>query len=253
MNRRRLLQSGFATLSLPALGRGSGTNAASETHARRIEECHSGMRASVRDLTYSGSTAPALVVDTGLPWRLVCWAEAQYVPYWDINDVWVTTEWFETVGVNSPYDYEPISDKNLRYTHVELVEIGPARAVVHWRYALGDARAEPRVFHGNTTAEEFHTIYPDGITVRKLVGYPGNGNPAEGQSKFWEVGEMLMILPKGSRVEDDLDPRGLTVSNLAGDIYHHPFLKAQADLLTSGLAPEKINNRLCALAPATRT
>jgi hypothetical protein len=253
MNRRKLLQRGFAGLALPTLGRALEQPAKSGTQPNKAGESHTGMRAYVGDLAYSGSTAPALVVEPGLPWRLVCWAEAQYVPYWDIDGVWVTTEWFETLGTKSPYDYEPISDKELRYTHVELAEIGPARAVVHWRYSLCDTRPEPRVFHDNTTAEEFHTVYPDGITVRKLVGYPGNGNPVEGAPKMWEVGEMLLILPQGSRLEDDLDPSGMTISNIAGDAYRHRFLKTIADSNVFSLPADQLIRSLCTVYPASRT
>jgi hypothetical protein len=251
MDRRELIRSGFAALTLPGLGWALMPLKADITPAK-AGTSDSGMRAYVGDLEYGGAKAPALVVEPGLPWRLVCWAEAQYVPYWDIDDVWVTTEWFETLGTKSPYDYEPISDKELRYTHVELAEIGPARAVVHWRYALCDTRPQARVFQDNTTAEEFHSIYPDGITVRKLVGYPGNGNPLEGHPKMWEVGEMLLILPRGSRLADSLDPGEVTISNIAGDTYRHRFLKTVADSNVFSLPADRITQSLCAVYPASR-
>ncbi len=250
MKRRGFLQSTMAATMLPKLGRASG-QAPTEGQATIPTAIDSAMRASVGNLTYSGSTAPALVVNVALPWRLVCWAEAQYVPFWDINGVWVTSEWLETLGTKTPYDFEPISDKALRYTHVEAAEIGPARVVVHWRYALCDTHE--KVFHDNTTAEEFHTIYPDGVTVRKTVGYPGTGEPREGQPKMWEVGEQLLILPQGSRVEESLSPDGMTISNLEGASYQHKFLRMKANSNFEKQPPSEITRWLCQVYPASKT
>ncbi len=227
MQRRNFLKSGLAGALMPTLSGSMNPHAQSGSKSGG-EQATSGVRAYIGDFTYSGFTAPAVVVETGTPHRLVCWSEAQYVPFWDIDDVWVTTEWLETLGVKSEYDFEPISDKKLRYTHVEVVEAGPARAVLHWRYALCDSLE--RIFHGNTTAEEFHVVYPDGITVRKVVAYPGTGDPIQGQPRMWEVGEMLLFLPKGSTPENTVGTQGMKISNIKGDSYTHRFLHGNIPL-----------------------
>ena len=77
-----------------------------------------------------------------------------------------------------------------------IVHAGEARAVVHWHYALCDNRF--RIFHGNTTADETYTVYPDGIAIRKLVGWPGDENDFGGNPTLWEVGEWIVLNPAGT-------------------------------------------------------
>lgn len=248
MNRRKLLQSGLATLGASGISKLPAAPASGNENPDPARSAAAGMKAYLGGFTFSGVTAPALVIEIKQPWRLICWAEAQYVPCWDTKNLWVTTEWLETLGTKSAYDFEPISDKKLKYTHVELLEIGPARAVLHWRYALCDSRE--RIFHDNTTAEEFHIIYPDGFTVRKVVAYPGTGNPREGQPKMWEVAEYLMIFPPGTTTSDNLDPEGMTITNIDGDAYRHRLDMAPLDFSKATL--DDILHRLCLVHPSSR-
>ncbi|HVA00549.1 MAG TPA: hypothetical protein VMV34_02735 [Terriglobia bacterium] len=248
MQRRNFLKTGLAGALLPTIS--GSTNLLAQTGSKSSgKQGGPGVRAYIGDVAYGGFAAPGVVVETGTPHRLVCWSEAQYVPFWDIDGVWVTTEWLETLGVNSPYDFEPISDKQLRYTHVEIIEAGPARAVLHWRYAVCDTLE--RIFHGNTTAEEFHVVYPDGITVRKVVAYPGTGDPVQGQPRMWEVGEMLLFLPKGSTPENTLGAQGMKISNIKGDSYTHKFLHGNIPL--SKLKFNEVLGRFCEIYPPCRT
>lgn len=154
------------------------------------------MKAYQTQLRFSDSFGHAVVVEFGKPWRLVFWSKAQYVGCWDLGgDVWFTPEWLET---NSPEDlhcYEPIMDKKLKYSKVDILESGPARAKIHWHYALCNMRYE--VFNGNTTADEYYTVYPDGIAVRKLVAWPGNESDFGGNPNFWELLEYILINGKG--------------------------------------------------------
>ncbi|MCK4418493.1 hypothetical protein KAV79_01680, partial [Candidatus Aerophobetes bacterium] len=126
------------------------------------------MRAYQTELCFSGMRGKAVVVEPDkVAYRLVFWSKAQYVGCWDLGGgVWFTPEWLET---NSPEDfhcYEPIMDKKLKYSKVRILESGPARAKVHWHYACCNMRYQ--VFHGNTTADEYYTVYPNGIAIRKL-------------------------------------------------------------------------------------
>ena len=70
--------------------------------------------------------------------------------------LWFFTEFLETAGTAALErgSHEPLSDKHNRYTHVSIVELGPARIVLHWKYALSDSTEQANVFHGNTWAEE---------------------------------------------------------------------------------------------------
>ena len=148
-------------------------------------------------LKSSGRAGHAVVVECGLPWRFVFWEKAQYVGCVDLGrGVWFTPEWCE---VNSPNDeecYEPIMDKRLLYSSVEILERGPARARVKWSYSLADMRY--RVFHGDSRAEEIYTIYPDGIALREVTLWPGSLDNHGGNPNFWQVQEWILLNESGT-------------------------------------------------------
>ncbi len=159
------------------------------------------VRAFETQFEFSGARGHAVVVEFGKAWRFVFWDKAQYVGCVDLgNGVMFTPEWCE---VNSPNDeecYEPIMDKRLRWSSVEILESGPARARIKWRYALNDMRY--KVFHGNTTAEEIYTIYPDGVAVREVVLWPGTASNHGGNANFWQVEEYIIINAAGTKPTD---------------------------------------------------
>ena len=111
----------------------------------------------------------------------------------------VPPEWLETHSPEDDFCYEPIMDKELRYSRVHILESDPVRARIHWHCALCNPRYE--IFNGNTTADEYYTVYPDGIAVRKLVGWPGDKTEFGGNSIFWEVMEFI-LKTGGIPVED---------------------------------------------------
>jgi len=170
------------------------------------------------NVTFSDITSHGLIVDFGKPWRLVFWQEAQYAPCWDIEGVWgLASEWLETIGTESPYDYEPISDKQTKYTRPRVVEFGPARTVIHWHYALCDSTPEARIFKGNTTADEYYYVYPDGFATRKLVGWPGDSSDLGGQPLLWETAELDVVNPKGTTCFENLRSDVALFTNIEGD------------------------------------
>lgn len=175
------------------------------------------MRAYETKLEFSGKTGHAVVVEFDKSWRLIFWSKAQYVGCWDLGEgVWFTPEWLET---NSPEDmhcYEPIMDKQLKYSWVKILEYGPARAKVHWHYACDNMRYE--IFNGNTMADEYYTVYPDGVAVRKLVAWPGNENDFGGNPNFWQVLEYILITGAGVSPENVVDKKEcFTFRNEKGD------------------------------------
>jgi hypothetical protein len=181
------------------------------------------MRASWESLTWAGSTGQALTVDVGRAGRLVAWEKAQYLPCWEIQEkLWFFSEFLETAGAAAVEhgSYEPLSDKRNRYTHVAITELGPARIVLHWQYALTDSTEQANIFHGNTWAEEFHVVYPDGLTVRRLIGYPGDQTTVQGQPLVWEVAEMDLVFAPGSRLRETIDmATALRVGSTNGELY----------------------------------
>ena len=175
------------------------------------------MRAYETQLKFSDKVGHAVVAEFGKPYRLVFWSKAQYVGCWDLGgNVWFTPEWLET---NSPEDfhcYEPIMDKQLRYCRVKILESGPARAKICWHYACNNMRYE--IFNGNTTADEYYTVYPDGVAVRKLVAWPGDESDFGGNPNFWQVLEYILVNGKGTTPKDVLrTDECFTLQNEKGD------------------------------------
>ena len=150
--------------------------------------------------------------------RLVFWQGTNYIPAWVTeNGKWYTDEFLETWGNGCPGagDCEPMSDKQSRYSHASILASSDARAVVHWRYALAEAReylgghADPRTGWFDW-ADEYWTVYPDGVAVRKQVLWSSSlDRPHE-----WQ--ETIVINGPGQRPEDNIEPDALTFENMAG-------------------------------------
>ena len=67
-----------------------------------------------------------------------------------------------------------MSDKQSRYSHVDVLESNDARAVVHWRYALAEVENYKGALVDPLTgwfdwADEYWTVYPNGTALRKKV------------------------------------------------------------------------------------
>jgi hypothetical protein len=154
------------------------------------------------------------------PIRMVFWQGTNYGGEWVTeNNKWYTDEFVETGGkVDCPggEDCEPMSDKENRYSHVRIIENTDARAVVHWHYGLCEvvnyACANPDPITGWTdSADEYFTIYPDGVAVRKQVLWTSN-------FKNWhEFQESIIVNGPGTRPEDNIQPDALTIANMKGE------------------------------------
>lgn len=125
------------------------------------------------DLWVGSHLRDVVVTFPGAP-RFVFWRGASYVPCWAFNNAWLTYEWLEA----EPEYYgavdcvEPIMDKDCRYSRARIVESSPARVVVHWSYALTDFTG--KVIR-DERADEYYTLYPDAVGVRKLVAWIKSG------------------------------------------------------------------------------
>jgi hypothetical protein len=159
-----------------------------------------------------------------LPIRLVFWQGTNYIPAWVTeNGKWYSDEFMETWGAGCPdgADCEPMSDKQNRYAHARIIESTPARAVVHFRYGLCEvehyACANPDPFTGWTdVGDEYYTIYPDGIAVRKQVAWTSNFADQHGKPGH-EFQETIIINQPGTRPEDNIATEALTLANMKGE------------------------------------
>ena len=154
------------------------------------------------------------------PIRLVFWQGTDYVPAWVTeNDKWYTDEFLETWGTGCPLggDCEPMSDKQNRYSHVNILENDDARVVVHWRYALIEvekylgAWPDPRTGWFDWT-DEYWTVYPDGVAVRKQVLHTTD------TSRPHEWQETIVLNQPGSTPDNDINWDAITLENMQGTV-----------------------------------
>ncbi len=160
------------------------------------------------------------------PMRLVFWQGTNFIPAWVTeNNKWYTDEFLETYDrprCPDGGDCEPMSDKQGRYSHVSILESSDARAVIHWRYALAEAinykggNADP-VTGWFDWADEYWTVYPDGVAVRKQLLSSSHLDDAPHE---WQ--ESIVINNPGQMPEDNIEPDALTLKNMAGEseTYH---------------------------------
>jgi hypothetical protein len=108
-----------------------------------------------------------------------------------------------------------MSDKQSRYSHVRILESSDARAVVHWRSALSEVEnykgAHPDAMGWFDWADEYWTVYPDGVAIRKQVLRTTD------VSKPHEWQESIVINGAGQRPEDNINLDAVTLGNMKGE------------------------------------
>ena len=177
------------------------------------------------------------------PIRLVFWQGTGYIPTWVTEKgTWYTDEFLEGYASECPDygDCEPMSDKQDRYSHVNIVESNDARVVVHWRYALAEVihylGAEPDPLTGwFDWADEYWTVYPDGVAIRKQVLHPTD------QTKGFEWQETIVINPPGHRPDDDINPDALTIGNMKGETATYTWLPKDSGVYGDLHEPKSID------------
>lgn len=155
------------------------------------------------------------------PIQLVFWQGANYIPAWVTeNNRWYSDEFVEIYGkprCPDGEDCEPMSDKQVRYSHVRILESSPARVVIHWRYALSEVENQkladaPQAESWGAWADEYWTVYPDAVAVRKQVLWTDHP-----QRSLPEFQESIVIIPAGETPEDNINPQAVTLANLTGE------------------------------------
>ncbi len=150
-----------------------------------------------------------------LPASVVFWRGPNYGPaFVTENNKWMIDQSVET-GYESYGCCEHMSDKQCRFSHVRIIENTPARAVVHWRYAFvstleyrfpdqfppTNEKWEPY----KSWIDEYYTIYPDGVAVRKI-------NNRSGASIYWQ--DIQFLIPAGETPEDQMNIQALTLGDI---------------------------------------
>jgi hypothetical protein len=91
---------------------------------------------------------------------------------------------------------EPLMDKELRYSRVEIVESTPARVHVRWRYQSTDFMYK---VWGDMPVEDY-IFYPDGFGTRTLT-------LKSALASTYEVQEFIIIAPQAGFPFQVLDPK----------------------------------------------
>lgn len=160
---------------------------------------------------------PDLVVTfDDAPYKMVFWHGTTY----NMNLITENGRWVGDQSAEAPPGQygciEHMSDKQARYSHVRLIENTPARIVVHWRYALTDVLyniGEPDPITGwGDWADEYYTIYPDGISVRHFL--------VHGPRDQYSITEPATLNNPGEKAEDNVSIEAATLGNMAGKLGH---------------------------------
>lgn len=169
------------------------------------------------DALWHGSEFPDIVVRfDNSPVRFVFWRGTGYIPaIVNEKNMWMTDQSLEHWGTGECY--EAMGDKQTRYSHVRLIENTAARVVIHWRYALAGIKHQlfPEDENGwSDWADEYWTIYPDGVAARKQVLWSKRYETDKG-SMQWQ--ETIFFCQPGTRPQDNVAMQALTFMDMQGN------------------------------------
>jgi hypothetical protein len=167
-----------------------------------------------------GDSSDIVVQFDELSINVMFWRGSRYSPCWvSENGKWMADQSRET-GYNwflrnGPREILPtgclehMSDTQCRSSRVSIIENNDARILVHWRYLQMDVQFRQKDLQNQTGfgewADEYYTIYPDGVAVRKLG--PGRGG--------WQ--ETIFFSEPGTRPEDNCELGAITLVNNLGE------------------------------------
>jgi hypothetical protein len=153
------------------------------------------------------------------PVRVVFWRGSRYSPAWVTDqDQWMadqSVEAWKTGDADTDGCFEHMQDRHCRYSHVRIIENHDARTVVHWRYAPVSSKDNLWNVDEKTGQacwiDEYYTIYPDAIGVRKPTWKTGTlGRPRQFQ-------ESLPFTNPDQTNNDVVEKDFCTVANMQGE------------------------------------
>ena len=162
------------------------------------------------DNLFRTSDHPDIVVKfEDSPCSVVYWRGANSAASWVTdNNRWMadqSSEIFTKHGCS-----EHMADKQSRHSYARIIENSPARVVIHWRYPCVDVSYY--CANRRNWSDEYHTIYPDGTGVRKVVWNKTYGKPGFQDIQFFTN--------PGETALDVVNLQGMSIANLDGDVRH---------------------------------
>lgn len=178
-----------------------------------------------RDFTWAGFRGDAVVISFDSRFcpqsagnrKFVFWSEANYVPAWHLsNELLFSYEFCETWSSFGKGCYEPMSDRLLAYSDVEIIEDNTVRKKVRYHYALVNPDYEAPYRDGSyPEVDEYYTLYPDGTGIRE-IHFIQNGTP---DGNYHELSEPMIISGSSSVASDHCKAPAFVISNLSGNSY----------------------------------
>ena len=159
--------------------------------------------------------------------RFVFWRGSSYIPFWAGKyNTGMSYEWAETLPPPDGFVdcVEPLMDKELRYSRVEIVESTSARVHVRWRYQSNDFAYK---VWGDMPVEDYY-FYPDGFGTRVL-----NLKSAPGAT--YEVQEFIILTPQSAFPFKVLSPKIVDILFVDGQKREMTFPSAGEKSATSSL------------------
>lgn len=158
------------------------------------------------------------------PIKYIFWHGTGYIPaVITENNIWMTDQSVENFATGECF--ETMGDKQCRYSHVQILESTSARCVIHWRYALANINhriyAEDHNGWGDWV-DEYWTIYPDGVAVRKQVLH----SPTFVKSpKGYQFQETIFFNQPGTRPQDNIEMNAITFCDMEGSVTTYDWEK----------------------------
>jgi hypothetical protein len=122
--------------------------------------------------------------------RFVFWRGSCYIPFWaGRHNTGLSYEWAETKPPADGFKdcVEPLMDKELRYSRVEIIESTSSRIHVRWTYQSCDFNYK---IWGDAATEDFY-FYPDGFGSRVLT-------LQSALNSEYELSEFIILTPPGA-------------------------------------------------------
>lgn len=122
--------------------------------------------------------------------RFVFWRGACYIPFWaGRHNTGLSYEWAETKPPADGFKdcVEPLMDKELRYSRVQILESSPSRIHIRWTYQSCDFNYK---VWGDAATEDFY-FYPDGFGTRVLT-------LQSTLDSEYELSEFIIMTPPGA-------------------------------------------------------
>jgi hypothetical protein len=128
---------------------------------------------------------------------------------------------------------EHMSDTQCRSARVSIIESNDARVIVNWRYLQMDVKFRQLDVPNDTGfgewGNELYYIYPDGVSVRKVL--PGYGG--------WQ--ETIFLNEPGTRPEDNVELAAATLVNLDGQTKTYSWKRGYPEYDLEGGIIQMIN------------